>query len=219
MSPLLALLGAVVSLLGRRDETVRLVERALAGEGEAVRALVHRLMPVIRARVRRLLRETRGGRLGPTDGDDLVQEAWLALLKDDGRQLRAFDPARGASLETYVGLVAERTVRNARQKIVALKRGGDRVRVEDEDAPGRLASEAPGPEDVAASRQLAGALAARLREQLPERGWLVFRCLYTDGRPVDETAALLGVDRQVVYNWQHKIRRLARAFAEGEVGA
>jgi transposase len=40
--------------------------------------------------------------------------------------------------------------------------------------------------------------------------------LYADGLDVDAAATALGVQKQVVYNWQFKIRQLTRAFLEGE---
>ncbi|MGV3621265.1 MAG: helix-turn-helix domain-containing protein [Archangium sp.] len=43
----------------------------------------------------------------------------------------------------------------------------------------------------------------------------MLKCLYSDGLDADETARVLGVNRQVVYNWQHRIRSLAREFQHG----
>ena len=48
--------------------------------------------------------------------------------------------------------------------------------------------------------------------RLPERGWLVFRLLYTDGCEVGEVADALQVTAQVVYNWRFRIRKEAEAF-------
>ena len=49
-----------------------------------------------------------------------------------------------------------------------------------------------------------------------QRGWLVFRYMYTDGYDVPEVAAALQTNPQVVYNWRHRIRKEARAFFESE---
>ena len=73
---------------------VLLVRRALAGQQDAVATLVARLMPVIRARVRRAL-ATGGRQLRAMDGDDLTQEVWLLLIAHSGRQLLVWAPERG----------------------------------------------------------------------------------------------------------------------------
>ena len=52
---------------------------------------------------------------------------------------------------------------------------------------------------------------------LPERGWLIFRLLYTDGCEVPEVADALQVTAQVVYNWRFRIRKEAEAFLAAEV--
>ena len=51
---------------------------------------------------------------------------------------------------------------------------------------------------------------------LAAKGQAIYRLVYTDARAPEEVATLLGCNVQVVYNWQHKIRALARVFlAEG----
>ena len=191
-----------------RSDDHALVRRAIAGVASAVEILIRRLMPVVRARVRRAL--GRGGaRLGPAEGDDLVQEIWLKLIDRSGAQLLEYDPARGASLEGYVGMIAEREAGNFLRRSSAQKRGGHLVTVE----PGaELPSSAPSPEESASASDLAARLGEHLEKELPARGLLVFRYAFTDELPPNEVAKILGVTVQVIYNWQHKIRAAARAF-------
>lgn len=193
----------------RALEAATLVPRALAGDSEAVETLVDRLMPVVRARVRRALAK-RGRSLGPNDGDDLVQEIWLVLIAHEGRQLLAFDPERGMTLEGYVGLVAEREVGNLIDRERAKKRGGHLRAVELDEA--ESAAMAASPEEGAIAANLAAKLGEHIQNAMPARGQLVFRHAFTDGREPPEVAKLMGVSVQVVYNWQHKIRELARTF-------
>lgn len=188
-----------------------LIDRALRGDATALAALVKRLMPVLFARVRRACGTTARAH-GALDVDDLVQEVWLALVDDDGKLLRAYDPSRGATLEGYVGMVATREVGNIRQRVSAKKRGAHLRAVE--EAPDRPDSR-PNPEQDAASRQLAARLGAHLEASLPERGQLVLRYTFNDGLEPAEAAHTMGVSLQVVYNWQHKIRALAREFVGG----
>jgi RNA polymerase sigma-70 factor (ECF subfamily) len=187
------------------DETFALVQAAGRSESVAIRQLTERLLPVVRARVRRL--QARRSDLRATETMDLVQQVFVCLLGDGAAQLRKWDPARGATLEGYVGMVTEREVGNLAQKSATRSR-----------------MEAPEPDvvDEAAStnafetqllqRDAALKLGRYLHEQLPPKGQVIFKCLYGDGLNTDETARVLGVERQVVYNWQHKIRLLAREF-------
>lgn len=187
-----------------------LIRHALTGKRASQRMLIRRLMPVICAHVRRALARRGGRLLAAEDGHDLVQEVWLVLMREEGAQLRSFDP-RKASLEWYVGLITDREVGNRLQKARALKRGGDQRAVELDDAR-HVAAEGANPEQAAASRDLARRLSEHLMATLPPKGQLVFRLIYTDGCEINQAAELMGVTRQVIYNWQFKIRKLAQDF-------
>src|SRR5688500_15721273 len=108
------LLSLLATLLGfGRRATVAsddrdLVARALTGDEAAERSLVKRVAPAIRARVLCVTR----GRPGPggTEVEDLIHEVWCRLLENNGRRLRAWDPARGKTLEGYVSLIAGQLV-------------------------------------------------------------------------------------------------------------
>jgi RNA polymerase sigma factor (sigma-70 family) len=205
---LLALL-AVLAALAVADDPLALVRRALGGDGVSLRALVRRLIPVIKARTDVFLAARPGRRIGPHGADDLVQDVWLALIKDGGRLLLAWEPDRGMSLEGYVGMVAKRELWGRVRQETAGKRGSGLRAVDIADV------DPPGAHDVEAEtigRDLARNLADHLERQLPERGRLVMRYLYTDQCSPAEVADLLGVNLQVVYNWQHKIRQVAHAF-------
>ncbi len=178
-----------------RDEA--LIARALSGDRAAQRALAERLSPVIRARVARKLR----GRGDPGEADEVAQKVWTLLFDKDGPLLGRWQPG-GLSVENYVGRAAE-------WEALHHLRAQGRARTEPLDA----ADELPSPHDVersVADRDQARKLYARVAEQLPPKGRLVLAALYADELSPDEAAELLGVTRQVVYNWQHRIRALAR---------
>ena len=88
------------------------LDAALAGDAALVRELVAALAPVVHARVGRTLlrRRSRGGSDLRAALEDLVQDTFLALLQDGGKLLRAWNPERGLSLDSFVGLVAEQRV-------------------------------------------------------------------------------------------------------------
>ncbi len=187
-----------------------LVRQALAGDAAAGDELVARLLPVVRSRARRARARDPRQKI-PDTVDDMIQEVWLVLVGRGGERLRAWDPDRGLSLERYVGLVAEREITRLRTRAAAQKRGGH-LRALGSDALDSMTTPNPSPEEGLLARDLAAHLGAHLQEALPTRGQLVFRHAYTDGRSPNEVARLMGVKVQVVYNWQHKIRELTRAF-------
>ncbi|PZR15420.1 MAG: hypothetical protein DI536_08185 [Archangium gephyra] len=191
-------------------EMLALIAAVSRKDRGATRTLVERLFPVVRARVR--LVQARRSDLRALDTNDLIQQVFVVLLEADARQLAQWDPARGASLEGFVGMVTEREVGNAGQ------RAGARQRFEVmTDAPADAALDASSPEAQTSARDAVSRLGAFLDAQLPPRGRVVLKCLYSDGLDADETARALGVNRQVVYNWQHRIRSLAREFQTGGV--
>ena len=172
--------------------------------------LVDRLTPVIQARAARcLLRTGRGA--GPRlrqELMDLVQQVFLTLFDERGRVLASWDPARGLSLDNFVGLVAER-------QVLSILRSGKRdpwredpTLVEDLDGP----SEEPDPEEAAASREELELLLARLREALSPLGWQLFDLLYLQERSVSEVEAATGLSADAVYAWRSRLRKLARSL-------
>jgi RNA polymerase sigma-70 factor (ECF subfamily) len=96
------------------EETADLIRRALTGDPTALTELVAVLTPVIQARVARTLLARRhrlaGGRDVRQEVEDLSQDVFLTLFSRDARVLRDWQPGRGLSLESFVGLVAERQV-------------------------------------------------------------------------------------------------------------
>lgn len=203
------LLGAVLSLR-RQDDVPTMIRQALAGDRRAARRLAERCAPVIRVRVLRMTR----GRTGPggLDTDDLVHEVWCRLLTDDGRRLRSYDPARGKTFEGYISMIAGQLVATVAEHHAAAKRRAPGGHGELEEAR-HVAAAAADPEANVAGRQAKDALWQHLEAQLSARGRVVLALVYTDGLSVDEAAARMGVKKQVVYNWQHKIRGLTRAWA------
>src|SRR5439155_3175205 len=77
----------------------------LAGDGAAWAGFVRRYGGLIVAAVR-------GIALLPADVEDLTQEVFVRLCKDNFRLLRSYDPAR-AALSTWLTIVARSTARDA----------------------------------------------------------------------------------------------------------
>jgi RNA polymerase sigma-70 factor (ECF subfamily) len=137
-----------------------------------------------------------------------VQQVFLTLFDQRGRVLASWDPARGLSLDNFVGLVAER-------QVLSILRSGKRdpwredpTLVEDMDGP----SEEPDPEEAAASREELELLLARMREALSPLGWQLFDLLYLQERSVSEVEAATGLSADAVYAWRSRLRKLARSL-------
>jgi RNA polymerase sigma factor (sigma-70 family) len=193
-----------------------LLQQVASGQPAAVRLVARRLLPVLQGRVRRALR-----RLTPAhvdDAEDVVQKIWVVLLKDGARQLLAYDAARGISLEAYVGMIAEREVRNHIQHETAAARRPAEGHAPLDEA-GDVPNADPGPEADVLSADFAARLDAHLMGSLGPKGQAVLRLVYGDACAPDRAARALGCNLQVVYNWQHRIRTLAREFVAAHGGS
>lgn len=182
-----------------------LLRQALGRDRRALRRLGDRIDPLIDARIRRRL--PNGRSVDIHDLEDIGQWVWVRLFEREGHRLKGFDPARG-SLESFVSKVADNLII-------------DRLRVQGEAQmdvavlhDDEIEDPAPNPEERTSVREEARLLRAHLDSILPLKGRLVLRLLYDDHRPEDETAEIMGVSKQVVANWKHKIKTLARAFRE-----
>jgi DNA-directed RNA polymerase specialized sigma24 family protein len=186
------------------------VQRALAGDGGALAALVAALTPVVQARVARTLLLRRSGAAAGRDVrqevEDLSQEVFLVLFADGGKVLRSWQPERGLSLVNFVGLVAER-------RTASILRSGRRSPWQDDPTlPGELdrATSESGPEEVAASREQLGFLLRRLTDELSPLGRHLFDLLFIQELPLPEVVARTALSADAVYAWRSRLRKLAR---------
>src|SRR5262245_62231248 len=90
-----------------------IVARALSDDRAALAELARQLAPIIRARIARVLRRRASAGQPRCALDDLTQEVFVRLFASERRALRAWDPARGLSLASFVGLIAEREASSA----------------------------------------------------------------------------------------------------------
>ncbi len=168
------------------------VEALTRGEPGAWAVFVRRYARLVVAAVRSIAREA-------GDVEDLAQEVFLRLCKDDFRLLRSYDPAR-AGLSTWITIVARSTARDAMRR----RRP---VSVPIEAVPeARLAID---PVEPAVKLKLPEALLSpRQRE--------ILSMLYDRDMEVAEVAAALGIDRQTVRSAHHKAMIKLRAHFKAE---
>jgi RNA polymerase sigma factor (sigma-70 family) len=202
------------------DDSADLVRRALAGDPAAVDDLVARLTPVIQVRVARTLLTRRfrlaGGRDWREEVKDLSQDVFLALFDSDGHVLRTWQPERGLSLESFVGLIAER-------QVLSFLRSGRRNPWKEDPlfASDENEWESPesDPEKIAASREQQNLLLERFREELSPLGWRLFDLLFLQELSQGEVEAATGLSAAAVYAWRSRLRRLAQKLLDEMSGS
>ncbi len=189
-----------------------LARRALSGDAVAGRRLVVAVLPVVQARVARVLvkRRAASGRDVRQEIEDLAQEVFAALFENGGRVLRAWDPARGLSLANFCGLVAER-------EAASILRSGRRSPwaadpTEAEDLERDLDPE-PDFEARLATREQLELLVDRVREALSPLGLEMFERLVVQEEPVESVCASTGMSADAIYAWKSRIGKLVRRLA------
>jgi RNA polymerase sigma factor (sigma-70 family) len=182
-----------------------LVRAALAGEADAMRALVRLLRPTVQAEVAWSLQRfaPRGrGRDPRQELGDMVQEVFLALLDNDGRILSAWDPERGRSLTSFVQLVA-------RHQVASVLRSNRRCPWTEDPTPVEemVLEPAPSPEHRVVEADEARRAMGHLRGELSTRSMLMFEELYVEERSVDEVCETYGLSREALYAWRSRLKR------------
>lgn len=189
-----------------------LLDQALSGDVAATRRFVALVMPVVQARVARTLVRRRGGsgRDARQEVEDLAQEVFAALFADDGKVLRAWDPARGLTLASFCGLVAER-------EAASILRSGRRSpwteAATELDELEKGLGEVPDVEVRVSSREQLARLIDRLREALSPRGLELFHRLIVEEETVESVCASTGMSSDAVYAWKSRIAKVVRKLA------
>ena len=179
------------------DSDTALLEACLAGNAAARDGFVNRFAPVVYAAVRRTL----GARpRDPSlDVEDVVQDVFLRLFKNEARLLRGYDAAR-ASLSTWLTVVSRSAaidvLRRKRPASVAFEEELHGP-VHEEGVPGAEPFEIP-----------EGVLSARQR--------LVMHLLFEKEWDVKQAAELLGVGEQTIRSTKHKALEKLRSLAAKE---
>lgn len=199
----------------RRLRDDDLLERARAGDDEALEALLRRAAPAILDAVR--------GRIPPRfrsslSDEDVVQETFTDVFVD----IAGFVPTGDGAFLAWVRTLARNNLRDAVRMLGAGKRGGDRIRVE----PGSASSlQSLLAEVVARSRSTPSRKAIRDEEarslesalgRLPESYRTVVRGYDLEGRSIEEMAGVLKRSPGAVYLLRNRaLKRLAELLDPG----
>ncbi len=200
--------------MAKAKVTTELLERAIAREPQAVRALVAILTPIFQVRIGRVL--LRSGDGARRDMEDLCQDTFVALLDDDGRLARSWKPTGGLSFENFSGLIAE-------QKGIEFVRKRKEELLPHDDGPGEglepALDSSRTPERIVASTELFEVVLRVLREELSELGRKLLDLLFVEQREVAEVSALLSMKEDAVYAWRSRLGRRIEEIAAAMGGA
>lgn len=182
----------------------------MSRDSAAVRLLVERLSPVVERRVAAALWRRTSSRDVRQELADMTQEVFLALFAADGKALRAWDPARGLSLENFVGMLAQ-------HQVASILRNGRTSPWRDDpteaDQIDRLVGPTQGLEAIVGSRQHLRVLLDTLRSSLSPRGLELFQRLIVDEEPVEALCLATGMTREALYQWRSRLLRQVRELS------
>ncbi|HVU74723.1 MAG TPA: sigma-70 family RNA polymerase sigma factor [Mycobacteriales bacterium] len=181
---------------GDADPYAHHLDAARAGDPDAVNSLLRALRPPI---LRYCL-----ARLGPDRADDVTQEVCLSVLTS----LERYED-RGLPFGAFAFRIAQRRVADAHRS--AGRSRDDLV----PDVPDTAADAAPGPHELAETREQVG-IARKLLAELPDTQREVVLLRVAAGLSAQETADALGLTAGNVRVLQHralnKLRDLAAAL-------
>lgn len=158
----------------------------MGGNKAAWDRFVRRYAGLILSAVRNLVREG-------TEAEDLMQEVFVRLCKDDFRLLKTYDPSR-AGLSTWLTIVARSTARDAQRRYRPPSTAIDAV-----------------PETLLAVTDTHSEPLKLPKDLLSPRQKLVLNLLYERDMDVADVAKALGVDPQTVRSTHHKAMLKLRA--------
>ncbi len=189
-----------------------LLAASLDGDAVTTRRLVDRLVPVVWSRVTRVARLGRRRTAEQVNqlGEDLMQEVFAQLFRDDARLLRAWSPERGLSLEGYVGLVA---TNHAASVLRSGRRGAWREDATDDDELARAAGASPSPSARIDARDTLEHLGERLRAELSPLGVRMFELLVVEERSTAEICAMLCMNADALYAWRSRLTKTVARVA------
>ncbi len=203
------------STMSRRPAPVtpEQIRKACEGDVEQLKMLCREIFPAIKLQVVKVLyrRARTQGRDPQQDIEDFAHDALAHLLSNGGKRLRAWNPARGLPLASFVRLLTRRHV----SRVLDGYRGNpwaggatgetnvDDLELEPDHSPF----------NHTLSQQQFTRLMNRLDAYLDDRGLVLFELHYVEQRPVSEVAQLMAISREAFYEWRARLKRFARRIA------
>jgi RNA polymerase sigma-70 factor (ECF subfamily) len=185
------------------EEEAALVDRAAAGDVQAVRQIIKTYNQRLYRLVRAVLRSN-------ADAEEVLQEAYLKAFAN----LAGFNGE--SSLATWLSRIALNAALMRLRAEKRLKRASPPSPAEAEIIP-FPSSSTTDPERIMAQRQLLH-LVEQATDALPEAFRLVFVARVIEGLSQEETAALLDLPPATVKTRLHRARKLIRTRLEAQIG-
>jgi RNA polymerase sigma factor (sigma-70 family) len=192
------------------DPERKQLQRALAGDTSALRALIAELTPIVRTRVVRVLgrRMRAAHRHFASEVADLTQETFMFLFADNAKALRAWDSERGLSFTCFVGLIAQRRV----AEIVRSRRWREHsteLTLDDSQLRSLQSDDSDTSEKLGRQETMQRVL-RQLERTLSLRALDMFERLYVQEQSVEEICAETGASPENVYQWRSRLTKAAR---------
>jgi RNA polymerase sigma-70 factor (ECF subfamily) len=174
-----------------------LVDALVANDPRAWREFMQRYDRLV---VRCITKVTKSfSSVSPDDVREIYAQLYLSLFANDRAKLRAFDPTRGSSFSSYIGMLA---IHCAYDWLRSARREPQREAIA---AAEDLWSELPDPYEAAAQQERA-TLAARVMEGFSERDRVFAALYFGEGMQPDEIARSMKISVKTVYSKKHKIQ-------------
>jgi DNA-directed RNA polymerase specialized sigma24 family protein len=186
---------------------IDLVRRLLRGDADARKTMIERLQPTVRQRVSRVLE--RQGFVSAYDASDLLQDVMILLLERQDRILGLWDPSRGLSLDSFVGLVAQRTASTILRS--GRKAGWAEQPTDGSALPMEIDQETP--ERYIAQKQEMELILERVRARLSARGVLIMEALLESPEAIEQLRKRLQMSSAAVHSFRSRLRVLWRVEA------
>lgn len=208
----------------RRVKDHDLLAAAMDRDEHAWTELMRRYRPLIFRCILRVLKRY-GALLSTDDIDEIFGDVCVSILHNDMHKLRAWDPARGTRLGSWLGLLA---INVTHDHLRQLSRRPPLLRLEPRpgEADEPMIAEPPAAEPSALERLLdreRWVVLARLLEDFSSRDRRFVELYYGHGLSPEEVAAAMGISVKTVYSKKNKVRtrlqRLAGAAQQTALAA
>ncbi len=183
-----------------------LVQAVLAREPAAWPTFFAKYERLVISCIRKVMRRY-GAQFNEEDLEDLVSATALNIVKDDYKKLRAFDPARGYKLSSWIGLIATNTAHDALRRRAPTELWA--AAALDDTAPVPLQSDEALASDALEVEDEARALRAAVA-QLSPSDRLFMDYYYVQELEPEAIARLMAISVNTVYSRKNKIREKLR---------
>lgn len=199
---------------GKCIRSAKDVARLLDGGEESVRELVAYIAPCVQAEIAMMMTRYGNirGRNGRQEVQDLVQDVFVILFRDDGKTLRSWRKDGGRKFGSFVRLVAKR-------RLLSLMRTQSKNPWPDEPTDHETLDRAGHTGEVYGSigfREELDALWKKLSCWFGEEDHRLFKLFFVEGLSIDEVTSLTGKSHQTLYSWRRDLRKFARTVRDGK---